>query len=153
MTQRKKRRLSLIALMLLLVGGATALVLTAFRDSVVFFYAPTELRAKEIPADRQLRVGGLVVEGSVEHHGEGLVTFALTDKRTEIPVEYRGLLPDLFAEGKGVVVKGRMNGNGVLAADDVLAKHDENYVPPEVAEALKESGEWTKGAPEGMTAE
>jgi len=153
MTARKKRRLSLLTLTVALVAAAAALMLSAFRDSVVFFYAPSELQAKPIPEDRQVRVGGLVVPDSLERHGGGTVSFAVTDREAEVRVRYTGLLPDLFAEGEGTVVTGRVGADGVLHADTVLAKHDEDYMPPEVAEALKEQGSWKMDGPDDMTVE
>jgi cytochrome c-type biogenesis protein CcmE len=143
MTRRKQRRLTLLGLGMLALGGAAALVLTAFEDNIVFFYSPSDVQAKEIPADRYVRLGGLVKDGSVTKIGDGATTrFAVTDGNNAVTVRYRGLLPDLFREGQGVVTQGSFNENGVFVAKEVLAKHDENYMPPEVAEALKESGQW-----------
>ncbi len=145
MTKRKQRRLTLLGLGMLALAGATALVLSAFEDNLVFFYSPSEVQAKTIPTDRYVRLGGLVKEGSVEKIGDGATTrFAVTDGKEAVTVRYRGMLPDLFREGQGVVTQGQFNGDGVFVAKEVLAKHDENYMPPEVAEALKESGEWEK---------
>jgi len=143
MTRRKQRRLTLLGLGMLALGGAAALVLTAFEENIVFFYSPSDVQAKEIPEDRYVRLGGLVKDGSVTKIGDGATTrFAVTDGNNAVTVRYRGLLPDLFREGQGVVTQGRFNENGVFVAKEVLAKHDENYMPPEVAEALKESGKW-----------
>ena len=145
MTKRKQRRLTLLGLGMLALAGATALVLTAFEDNMVFFYSPSEVQAKTVPPDRYVRLGGLVKEGSVEKIADGAtVRFAVTDGKNAVTVRYRGMLPDLFREGQGVVTQGQFNGEGVFVAKEVLAKHDENYMPPEVAEALKESGEWEK---------
>ena len=116
---------------------ATALTLTAFKDNVMFFVSVTEVVAGEYPQDRNFRIGGLVVDGSVEREEGSLsVRFLVTDLRCEIPVEYSGVLPDLFRENQGVVAHGRMGGEGVFVADEILAKHDENYMAPEVAESL-----------------
>ncbi len=147
---RKHRRLYFVLVAMLALGAAAALVLNAFEESLVFFYSPTDALAKDIPADRRVRVGGLVEEGSVTRHGDGVtVGFRVTDLKTSIPVTYRGLLPDLFSEGQGVVAEGYMGADGTFRAEDVLAKHDETYMPPEVAEALKESGLWRGGEASG----
>ena len=134
MTPRRKR--FAIALGILAVfGGATALVLNAFQSNLVFFYSPSQISAKEAPEGRTFRLGGLVVEGSVQREGVA-VRFEVTDTATTVPVQFSGILPDLFKEGKGVVAQGKLE-NGVFQAKEVLAKHDENYMPPEAAEALK----------------
>jgi cytochrome c-type biogenesis protein CcmE len=146
MTSRKKRRMTLIGLGMLALAGATAMVLTAFQDNLTFFYSPSDLQTKDVPEGRNFRIGGLVAEGSVEKIGDGAtVQFVVTDGGGTVPVRYRGLLPDLFREGQGIVAEGKLNGQGVFVANEVLAKHDENYMPPEVADALKRSGEWQKG--------
>jgi cytochrome c-type biogenesis protein CcmE len=143
--KRKHKRLTFAFIGLGLLGVATALVLSAFEDSIVFFYSPTELKEKSIADGRQIRIGGLVEEDSIKR-GDGAITlFRVTDLTTTIAVSFTGLLPDLFREGQGVVAEGKLK-NGVFMASDVLAKHDENYMPPEVAEALKKSGQWN---PEG----
>ena len=128
----------------LIVGGlgavaiATALVLGAFRENLVFFFTPTQIAANEAPHNRTFRVGGLVVPGSVKRQSDGVtVNFVVTDTARSIPVAYRGALPDLFREGKGVVTQGRLGSDGVFHASEVLAKHDENYTPPEAADAVK----------------
>ncbi|MBE0533341.1 MAG: cytochrome c maturation protein CcmE [Rhodospirillales bacterium] len=146
----KRRRLTFVLIGMGLLGAAAALVLAAFRDSIVFFYSPTEILAKALPAEQRIRVGGLVEEGSLEKVAGGTVRFKITDLAETIPVTYTGILPDLFREGQGVVAQGRFQ-EGVLKADEVLAKHDENYMPPEVADALKKSGQWEhmKDAMEG----
>ncbi|MDH4479941.1 MAG: cytochrome c maturation protein CcmE [Rhodoferax sp.] len=134
MTPRRKR----IAIALggvAVVGAATALVLNAFQSNLVFFYTPTQIAAKEAPGGRTFRLGGLVVEGSVKRDGVN-VSFEVTDTAKTVPVQFAGILPDLFKEGKGVVAQGQLE-NGVFQAKEVLAKHDENYMPPEAAEALK----------------
>jgi cytochrome c-type biogenesis protein CcmE len=117
------------------VGAATALVLNAFQSNLVFFYTPTQIDAKEAPSGRTFRLGGLVVEGSVKRDGVK-VAFEVTDTAKTVPVQFSGILPDLFKEGKGVVAQGQLE-NGVFQAREVLAKHDENYMPPEAAQALK----------------
>jgi cytochrome c-type biogenesis protein CcmE len=143
MRLRKRQRLTLLLVAMLLLGGATALVLTAFSDSIAFFASPSDIAAGKVSADRRFRLGGLVVEGSVRRGGaDGLVTFALTDQANIVQVRYRGLLPDLFREGQGIVAQGTLGEDGVFVASEVLAKHDEAYMPPEVAEALKKSGVW-----------
>lgn len=145
---RKRRRLYLLLAGLLALGVAAALVLSAFRENLVFFYSPTEVHEKHIAPGTRIRIGGLVEEGSVTRNGDS-VTFRVTDLQTVLPVEYEGALPDLFREGQGVVAEGSLGPGGVFVATQVLAKHDENYMPPEVAEALKKSGRWQEG--EGQT--
>ena len=143
---RKRRRMMLVALGALTLGTAAALVLTAFEDSVVFFYSPTELAERKPPAERRFRVGGIVVEDSVARAADGLtVRFRLTDMNRTVQVAYTGILPDLFREGQGIVAEGRLDETGVFRAEGVLAKHDETYMPPEVAEALRKSGRWRGG--------
>lgn len=139
---RKKRRLYLVGLGMLLLGGAAALTLSAFEDNLVFFYSPADLQAKDVEEGRRFRLGGLVEEGTVEKDGE-TVRFKVTDFTASVPVVYTGILPDLFREGQGVVTEGRLGPGGTFEAAEVLAKHDENYMPPEVADALKKSGQWT----------
>ena len=139
--KRKHKRLTFVAIALLLLGTAAALVLAAFEDNIVFFYSPTDLAEKQVADGRRIRLGGLVEEGSVKISGGAITLFRVTDLRTTVAVSYKGLLPDLFREGQGVVAEGRLNA-GVFTADEVLAKHDETYMPPEVAEALKKSGQW-----------
>ncbi len=144
--KRKHRRLAFVVAGMVLLGAAAALVLSAFEDSLVFFYSPSDLAAKGIPDGRRFRVGGLVEEGSVKRLADGLtVEFVVTDLVETVPVSYRGPLPDLFREGQGVIAEGVLTAGGVFRADGVLAKHDETYMPPEVADALKRSGQW-KGA-------
>ncbi len=143
---RKRRRLYYLLFAMAALGGAAALVLTAVEDSLVFFYTPADLAKKDIPPERRIRIGGLVEEQSVKRAKDNLtVEFRITDLTSTVPVIYRGILPDLFREGQGVVAEGRLGAKGVFRADKVLAKHDETYMPPEVAEALKRSGKW-KGA-------
>jgi cytochrome c-type biogenesis protein CcmE len=137
---KRKRRLMMVGLLVVGVGIAAALALSAFRENILYFYSPTEVLSGEAPVGHKFRLGGLVVEGSVKRETDGLtVHFGLTDTAKEIPVMYSGILPDLFREGQGIVAHGRLNEGGVFVADEVLAKHDENYMPPEVAEALKDA--------------
>ena len=143
---RKRRRLLALALGLGLLGAATALVLTAFNDNLVFFYGPSDLAAKAIPPGRRIRIGGLGETASLVRQADGhSVGFRVTDGKTDIAVVYDGVLPDLFREGQGVVAEGRLGQGGVFVASSVLAKHDEKYMPPEVADALKKAGRWQEG--------
>jgi len=135
MTPRRKR-FAIIAGIVGAVGVAVALVLNAFNSNLVFFYSPSQVAAKEAPAGRTFRLGGLVEQGSVKRDGV-TVRFVVTDMARAIPVRYEGILPDLFKEGKGVVAQGQVGGDGVFVAREVLAKHDENYMPPEASAALK----------------
>ncbi len=144
--KRKHRRLAFVAAGMVALGAAAALVLVAFEDSLVFFYSPSDLAEKDLPEGRRVRLGGLVEEGSVRRLADGLtVEFRVTDLAATVPVIYTGVLPDLFREGQGVVTEGVLRADGVFKADGVLAKHDETYMPPEVAEALKRSGRWRGG--------
>jgi cytochrome c-type biogenesis protein CcmE len=144
---RKRQRLGLLALGMMALAGATALVLSAFSSNLVFFYSPSDLRAQAIAADRRVRIGGLVEQQSVSHSAGGhTVSFRITDGKTDVAVVYRGILPDLFREGQGVVAEGKLEPDGVFAASTVLAKHDEKYMPREVVDALKKSGHWQEGA-------
>ena len=136
MTPRRKRFLAVLAIV---VGGgaATALAMLAFRDNLLYFYNPTQVLAGEAPSSRTFRIGGMVTEGSLKRTaGSLLVNFVVTDYQHSIPVRYKGLLPDLFREGQGVIAHGHMSDSGEFVAHEVLAKHDENYMPPEVAESL-----------------
>jgi cytochrome c-type biogenesis protein CcmE len=136
MKARQKRFLFLIGGMAAL-GATIALVLTAMEGNLSYFFSPTEVVEGKAPADRNFRIGGLVETGSLKRAGTDLtVTFVVTDERHRVPVEYTGILPDLFKEGQGMIAQGRMGQGGIFMADEVLAKHDENYMPPEVAEAL-----------------
>jgi cytochrome c-type biogenesis protein CcmE len=149
MRLRKQQRLILVVVALLLLGGASALVLSALSDSVAFFVTPSDIATGKVDADKRFRLGGLVVDGSVQRGaGEGVVRFRLTDQAHEVPVQYQGILPDLFREGQGIVAQGVLGADGVFAASEVLAKHDENYMPPEVADALKQAGVWQHGGAE-----
>jgi cytochrome c-type biogenesis protein CcmE len=139
---RRQRRLTLIGSGLGVLALALALVLGALKDSIVFFHSPTEVVAKQIKPGTRIRIGGLVKEGSVRRGDSLAVQFDVTDGRSTLPVSYRGLLPDLFREGQGVVAEGALDGAGTFHADSVLAKHDETYMPKEVAEALKKQGHW-----------
>jgi cytochrome c-type biogenesis protein CcmE len=135
--KRRHKRIGFIIAGLAGVGIAAALVLTAFQNNLVFFFSPTQVAAKEAPVDRAFRVGGLVEEGSLKRENDGLtVRFTVTDTAKTVPVVYKGILPDLFKEGKGCVAQGRLGSDGVFYAEQVLAKHDENYMPPEAGQAL-----------------
>lgn len=136
MTGRQKRRLILIAVLVAGIGSATALMLLAFQQNLLFFLTPTQVAGGEAPAGRAFRMGGMVQDGSVARGEDITVRFAVTDFSSTVPVEYSGILPDLFREGQGVVVRGILRG-GTFQADEVLAKHDENYMPPEVKHALE----------------
>ena len=137
MKPRSKRALA-IACGLAALGIASALVLNAFNSNLVFFFSPSQVAANEAPRARSFRIGGLVEQGSIQREAKGLTTrFVVTDLAKTIPVTYTGLLPDLFKEGKGVVAQGKLGADGIFQADQVLAKHDENYMPPEAAAALK----------------
>ena len=139
---RKRRRLYFVLVFLAAIGAASALVLAAFEENIVFFRVPSDLAERPLPPDRHFRLGGLVEDGSVTRDADGVtMRFRITDMTHTVPVRFRGLLPDLFREGQGVVAEGHLK-DGVFVADEVLAKHDENYMPPEVAEALKKSGKW-----------
>ncbi len=147
---RKRRRLVIVLTALLVFGGATALVLTALDENLDHFRSPSQLVAEPPAPERGIRLGGLVEEGSVARSADGLsVTFRVTDLSESVPVSYTGILPDLFREGQGVITLGSLQRDGTFAAREVLAKHDENYMPREVVDALKESGQWREG--EGMT--
>jgi cytochrome c-type biogenesis protein CcmE len=132
----RHKRLAIIGGIVAAVAVAVGLVLNAFQSNLVFFYSPSQVVAKEAPASRTFRLGGLVKEGSVKRTGTE-ISFAVTDTAQTIPVQYTGILPDLFKEGKGVVAQGQLRNDGVFVAREVLAKHDENYMPPEAAEALQ----------------
>lgn len=139
---RKQRRGILIGTCLAVLGAAIGLVLFAMRDSIVFFYSPSEVAKMQIAPGQRFRLGGLVETGSVVR-GEGTtIRFAVTDKASTLKVTFTGVLPDLFREGQGVVAEGTLEPDGVFHADNVLAKHDENYMPPEVAKKLKAQGMW-----------
>ncbi|MBZ8133925.1 cytochrome c maturation protein CcmE [Afifella sp. IM 167] len=139
---RKQRRLTLIAGAGLVLSFAVGLVAYAMNDQIVFFYAPSEVAQKGVAPGSRIRLGGLVEEGSVKREKDGEVFFSITDTAEAVPVHYKGILPDLFREGQGVVAEGHFDTSGAFAADSVLAKHDENYMPPQVADALKKQGMW-----------
>ncbi len=148
MKSRTKRGLAIVT-GLAVLGVASALVLNAFQSNMVFFFSPTQVAAKEAPRERSFRIGGLVEQGSIQRDEKTLtVNFVVTDLAQKIPVVYTGLLPDLFREGKGVVAHGKLGPDGVFHAEQVLAKHDENYMPPEAADALAKArkGEMPAGA-------
>jgi cytochrome c-type biogenesis protein CcmE len=150
---RKRKRLLVVLLGLGMLGIASALVLFAFNDNLVFFMSPSDLATKGAPETRRLRLGGLVEAGSVAREADGrTIDFRVTDGNSAVPVIFSGVLPDLFREGQGVVVEGALGKNGIFKADTVLAKHDERYMPPEVAEALKKSGHWQGEHPPAATA-
>ena len=139
MNSTHKKRLGLIAGGLIICGAAAALVFNAFEENLVFFFSPSQVAAHEAPEGRAFRIGGFVQEGSVQRQKDGVtVRFEVTDTAHTVPVTYKGSLPDLFKEGKGVVAQGKLQ-NGVFVADQVLAKHDENYMPPEAEKAVQDA--------------
>ena len=142
---RKQRRLILIGASLGVLAIAAALVLSALRDSIVFFNSPTDLAEKHAAPGTRMRIGGLVKPGSIERADNLQIRFAVTDGKTDVAVHYQGIVPDLFREGQGVVAEGKLEPGGTFAADAVLAKHDERYMPREVVDALKKSGRWQEG--------
>ena len=146
---RKQRRLILIGGSLGVLAVAAALVLSALKDSIVFFNSPTDVVEKHMAPGARIRLGGLVKPGSVVRSENLAVRFDVTDGKSSIPVSYQGLLPDLFREGQGVVTEGTLESSGTFKADSVLAKHDENYMPREVADALKKQGVWNDGSGHG----
>jgi cytochrome c-type biogenesis protein CcmE len=138
----RHKRFILIAIGLALLGLAVMLILNAFKSNMVFFYTPTQVEKGEVPKDTGFRLGGLVVPDSLKREDDGLtVRFQITDTARTVSVTYKGILPDLFKEGKGVVAQGKLDAGGLFVASEVLAKHDENYMPPEAAEALKRAKE------------
>jgi cytochrome c-type biogenesis protein CcmE len=141
MRAARRRRLYIVILLVLGVGVAVAMALTAFNQNLMYFFTPTQVAKGEAPKDRAFRTGGLVKEGSVKREADGAtVTFVITDTLHDTQVRYKGILPDLFREGQGIVANGRLRKDGVFVANEVLAKHDENYMPPEVADSLKQAG-------------
>ena len=135
--KRRHKRIAFIIAGVAALGVAAMLVLSAFQDNLVFFFSPTQVVANEAPKGRTFRVGGLVEQGSVKRDSDGLTTrFMVTDTAKSIPVVYKGILPDLFKEGKGCVAQGKIGADGVFYADQVLAKHDENYMPPQAGQAI-----------------
>jgi cytochrome c-type biogenesis protein CcmE len=139
---RKQRRLALIGSGLTVLAVAAVLVLSALKESIVFFNSPTDVVEKQVQPGARIRLGGLVKPGSVERGDNLSVRFEVTDGNRAVPVAYTGILPDLFREGQGVVTEGALDGAGLFRADSVLAKHDESYMPKEVADALKKQGHW-----------
>jgi cytochrome c-type biogenesis protein CcmE len=151
---RKQRRLALIGTGLGVLGLAAALVLFALRDAIVFFNSPTDVVEKHVAPGSRIRLGGLVKPGTLVRGDNLLVRFEVTDGNTSVPVSYTGILPDLFREGQGVVTEGALDGAGRFKADNVLAKHDETYMPKEVADALKKQGHWkAEGGGYGLAGE
>ncbi|HXV22779.1 MAG TPA: cytochrome c maturation protein CcmE [Alphaproteobacteria bacterium] len=146
---RKRRRLLALTAGLLALGSAAALALSALDESLVFFQSPSDIEAKTPPTGRIFRLGGLVEEGSLQTGADGTVRFRVTDLKEAVSVTFKGVLPDLFREGQGVVAQGRLQSDGVFVATEILAKHDETYMPAEVAEALKKSGRWREGEEAG----
>lgn len=142
---RKQRRLTMIGGAVAILAIAAGLVLNALRDSIVFFSTPTMAAEKQIPAGKRFRLGGMVEQGSLQRGDNLAVSFKVSDGGATLPVNYKGILPDLFREGQGVVAEGSLDANGVFKADTVLAKHDETYMPKEVADALKKQGRWKEG--------
>lgn len=140
MHPQRKKRLHLILFLVIAVGAAVALAMYSLSQNINLFQTPTQIANGEVPAGRTIRAGGLVVEGSVVRDAEGLgVTFRVTDGQSEVPIHYDGILPDLFREGQGIVALGQLSTEGVFEASEVLAKHDENYMPPEVQDALEQA--------------
>lgn len=138
----------LVGLILLGVGGAVAFALTAFQEDLLYFYSPSEVTAGKAPADKVFRVGGMVTKGSFNRPAGSLeARFVLTDYGSDVTVRYSGVLPDLFREGQGIIARGRMNADGTFVAEEVLAKHDENYMPPDVAESLRKQHDARVTAP------
>ena len=143
----RHKRIAMVAGGLAALAVAAALVLTAFQQNLVFFFTPSQVAANEAPQGKTFRIGGMVETGSVKRQPDGLtVRFMVTDTAKSIPVTYRGALPDLFREGKGVVAQGRVGADGMFVANEVLAKHDENYMPPEAADAVKRAHETSRKA-------
>lgn len=145
MNAKKRRRLAFAAALVLAGAGGTALVVTALSDNIQYFNSPSDVAARHVAPGVFFRVGGLVEKGSVDHEKSGEVRFVVTDGRATVPVEYKGVLPDLFREGQGVIAVGALNSSGTFDASEVLAKHDEKYMPPEVVDALKRAGRWKEG--------
>ncbi len=143
--KKRHKRIAFIIASLAALGLATWLVLGAFRQNLVFFFSPTQVAAKEAPVNKTFRIGGLVENGSLKRDNDGLtIRFTVTDTANTIPVVYKGILPDLFKEGRGCVAQGRVGSDGVFYADQIMAKHDENYMPPEAARALDQAKDMEK---------
>lgn len=138
MTRKHKQRLIIVLLIVTGIGTSVALALTAFSQNMLYFFSPSQIMAGEAPLNRTIRIGGMVTQGSLQRSSDSLqVNFSVTDYKHSIVVQYTGILPDLFREGQGIVAIGQMQEDGAFLAEEVLAKHDENYMPPEVADALK----------------
>lgn len=142
---RKQRRLTLIGISGAVLVVAVGLVLSAMRDSIVFFHSPTEVAQDHLAAGTRIRIGGLVKPGSLKRGDNLNIRFEVTDGKNDVPVRYQGIVPDLFREGQGVVAEGKLAAGGTFVADTVLAKHDERYMPREVVDALKKAGRWQEG--------
>jgi len=143
--KRRHKRIIFIVCCLAALGLATWLVLAAFRDNLVFFFSPTQIATKEAPVGKTFRIGGLVQDGTLKRDNDGLtIRFTVTDTANTIPVVYKGILPDLFKEGRGCVAQGKVGADGVFYADQIMAKHDENYMPPEAARALDQAKDINK---------
>ncbi len=148
MTPARKKRMFLIVLMLAGIAVGVSFALKALNQNLMFFFSPSDIAAGKAPVNKDFRVGGVVVEGTVKRPGDGLtVQFDLTDNAETVTVKYTGILPDLFREGQGIIANGQLNDEGHFVANEVLAKHDENYMPPEVMEAMKKSGQAMPGMP------
>lgn len=145
MTPKKRRRLAFAIALVVAGAGAAALIVTALQDNVLYFYSPSDVAAKHIRPGTAFRLGGLVETHSVKHGQGAAIRFVVTDGRRSVPVEFAGVLPALFREGQGVVAMGNLDDSGTFAAKEVLAKHDERYMPPELVDALKRSGRWKEG--------
>jgi cytochrome c-type biogenesis protein CcmE len=145
MNIRKQRRLMFAGAVVLAGAGGAALVVTALKDNVLYFYSPSDVETKHVPPGVTFRIGGLVQKGSVKRGPGAEIHFLVTDGRSAVPVEYDGVLPDLFREGQGVVASGMLVDGGMFSASEILAKHDERYMPPEVVDALKRAGRWKEG--------
>ncbi len=151
MKPARRRRLILVLILLVGVGSAVALSLLALQENLMYYHPPSDVFEGKAPTNRAFRTGGLVKQGSVERDKDGTtVRFTITDLKKEIIVIYKGILPDMFREGQGIIANGRMGKEGMFSADEVLAKHDENYMPPEVADSLKKSGAMPKHEMERM---
>lgn len=147
MHPQRKKRLMLIIFMVVSIGSSIGLLMYSLSENVNLFYTPTQIAKGEVPVGRTIRAGGMVVEGSVKREGDGLaVTFMVTDTAETVPVHYEGILPDLFREGQGIVAMGKLDANGIIQASEVLAKHDEKYMPPEVKHALEQAHQDGKAA-------
>ena len=143
--KKRHKRITIIVASLAALGLATWLVLGAFRQNLVFFFSPTQVATKEAPVNKTFRIGGLVENGSLKRENDGLtIRFTVTDTANTIPVVYKGIMPDLFKEGRGCVAQGRIGSDGVFYADQIMAKHDENYMPPEAARALDQAKDMEK---------